>query len=68
MQKAEQDLRAVECETERLESVKTDLPKFKAAVKKLQLSDLRHDIAPYQDQNHCAAIDNYVDRYLPLVV
>ena len=37
---AEKDLRVQECETERLELVKTDLVKFNAAKKKLDLKDL----------------------------
>ena len=48
--------------------MKADLVDFKAATKKLELAGLRHDIVLAKGQNHCAGIDNFVERFLPLIV
>lgn len=68
MFKVEERARLLEEETKRLEADKADLKKFLATKKKLELTDLKHDIALFRDSNHLASMDNYLDKYVPLVI
>ena len=37
-------------------------------MKKLELTDIKHDIAICKNENHCITLDNYMEKYVPLVV
>ena len=68
MFKAESRLKVQEDETTRLEADKADLKKFLSTKRKLELTDLKHDIALFRDANHLKSMDSYLDKYIPLVV
>lgn len=68
MFKAEERIRLQEEETKRLEADKADLKKFLATKKKLELTDLKHEIGLFRDANHLATMDNYLEHYVPLVI
>lgn len=54
-------------ELKRLEHDKTDLKIFVEARKKFELADISHEFRIKKNYNHCIALDNYMDNYLPLV-
>ena len=68
MFKAEERIRLQEEETKRLEADKADLKKFLSTKKKLELTDLKHEIALFRDANHLISMDNYLEHYVPLVI
>ena len=37
------------------------------AKKKFELADIGHEFRIAKNQNHCIALDNFMDNYLPLL-
>ena len=66
MKQSETQILALEKETTRLETVKTDRTLFFKTKKKLDLKDLEQDIKLFKNTNHCVTLDNYCEKYLPI--
>ena len=63
---SENAIMVLEQETTRLETDKTDKTLFYKAKKNLDLKDLEQDIKLFKNTNHCATLDNYLEKYLPI--
>ena len=66
MKTAEEHIEILEKEALRLEADKTDKKLFFKVKKKLDLKDLEQDIKLFKNTNHCIALDNYLEKYLPI--
>ena len=63
---AEKNISRHEDEIQRIQVLKTDNKAFLRAKRKLELQDLQHELQLFKNTNHCATLDNYLEKYLPI--